>query len=59
MRVFEGEGAWTASEDKTLIAYIKSHGEGKWRNLPKRAGIYLSYSVFTLYSIKTHILTGN
>lgn len=31
-------GAWTALEDKILTAYIKAHGEGKWRNLPKRAG---------------------
>ncbi|KAJ8767300.1 hypothetical protein K2173_017344 [Erythroxylum novogranatense] len=32
-------GAWTALEDKILTAYIKAHGEGKWRNLPKRAGL--------------------
>ncbi|KAJ9183631.1 hypothetical protein P3X46_007456 [Hevea brasiliensis] len=32
-------GAWTAMEDKILTAYIKAHGEGKWRNLPKRAGL--------------------
>ncbi|XVE97754.1 hypothetical protein REPUB_Repub03eG0046000 [Reevesia pubescens] len=32
-------GAWTAWEDKILAAYIKAHGEGKWRNLPKRAGL--------------------
>ena len=31
-------GAWTAMEDKILKDYIKVHGEGKWRNLPKRAG---------------------
>ncbi|XP_057959983.1 transcription factor MYB123-like [Malania oleifera] len=32
-------GAWTALEDKLLTNYIKTHGEGKWRNLPKRAGL--------------------
>ncbi|XP_039041409.1 transcription factor MYB1-like [Hibiscus syriacus] len=32
-------GAWTAVEDKTLTDYIKEHGEGLWRNLPKRAGL--------------------
>ncbi|XP_044496012.1 transcription factor MYB1-like [Mangifera indica] len=32
-------GAWTASEDKMLTEYIKVHGEGKWRNVPKRAGL--------------------
>ncbi|KAL6965745.1 hypothetical protein U1Q18_036800 [Sarracenia purpurea var. burkii] len=30
-------GAWSAMEDRILTAYIRSHGEGKWRNLPKRA----------------------
>ncbi|GMI89916.1 hypothetical protein HRI_002660900 [Hibiscus trionum] len=33
------KGAWTALEDKLLISYIKAYGEGKWRNLPKRAGL--------------------
>ncbi|KAK3013117.1 hypothetical protein RJ639_010118 [Escallonia herrerae] len=33
------KGAWTAMEDKILRDYIKVHGEGKWRNLPKRAGL--------------------
>ncbi|NP_001280958.1 uncharacterized protein LOC103453608 [Malus domestica] len=32
-------GAWTAMEDKVLTEYIGNHGEGKWRNLPKRAGL--------------------
>ncbi|XP_059645096.1 transcription factor MYB1-like [Cornus florida] len=32
-------GAWTADEDKILEDYIKIHGEGKWRNLSKRAGL--------------------
>lgn len=32
-------GAWTALEDKALIDYIKVHGEGRWRNLPKKAGL--------------------
>ncbi|MBA0568121.1 hypothetical protein Goshw_013007 [Gossypium schwendimanii] len=32
-------GAWTALEDKILTDYIKVHGEGRWRNLPKRAGL--------------------
>ncbi|XP_031262078.1 anthocyanin regulatory C1 protein-like [Pistacia vera] len=32
-------GAWTASEDKILTEYIKAHGEGKWRNVPKKAGL--------------------
>ncbi|XWS26466.1 hypothetical protein CRYUN_Cryun26dG0034800 [Craigia yunnanensis] len=32
-------GAWTASEDKILTDYIKVHGEGKWRKIPKEAGL--------------------
>ncbi|KAL3497794.1 hypothetical protein ACH5RR_040526 [Cinchona calisaya] len=32
-------GAWTHLEDRILVDYIKSHGEGKWRILPKNAGL--------------------
>lgn len=32
-------GAWTAAEDQILTDYIKVHGEGRWRNLPKKAGL--------------------
>ncbi|KAF5481756.1 hypothetical protein F2P56_002384 [Juglans regia] len=32
-------GAWTAQEDRILREYIRIHGEGKWRNMPKRAGL--------------------
>ncbi|CAN4112555.1 unnamed protein product [Withania somnifera] len=33
------KGAWTKEEDERLIAYIRSHGEGCWRSLPKAAGL--------------------
>ncbi|KAK9273136.1 hypothetical protein L1049_017943 [Liquidambar formosana] len=33
------KGAWTALEDQILSDYIKAHGEGKWRNIPKEAGL--------------------
>lgn len=33
------KGAWTSVEDKILRDYIKLHGEGRWRSLPKRAGL--------------------
>ncbi|XP_073118564.1 transcription factor MYB1-like [Henckelia pumila] len=33
------KGAWTAMEDKILTDYVKIHGEGKWRKLPKKAGL--------------------
>ncbi|KAJ7979261.1 Myb transcription factor [Quillaja saponaria] len=32
-------GAWSVKEDKILTKYIQLHGEGKWRNLSKRAGL--------------------
>lgn len=32
------KGAWTADEDRKLIAYIEEHGEGGWRTLPQKAG---------------------
>ncbi|GMH14215.1 hypothetical protein Nepgr_016056 [Nepenthes gracilis] len=32
-------GAWTAREDKTLTDYIKINGEGRWRDLPIKAGL--------------------
>ncbi|KAJ6957455.1 hypothetical protein NC653_039415 [Populus alba x Populus x berolinensis] len=54
-------GAWIASEDKILIAYIKAHGEGNWRNLPERADIKrgnISQDEEELI-IKLHNLLGN
>ncbi|XP_038692810.1 myb-related protein 308-like [Tripterygium wilfordii] len=33
------KGAWTQEEDDRLINYIKAHGEGCWRSLPKAAGL--------------------
>ncbi|XP_030448556.1 transcription factor MYB123-like [Syzygium oleosum] len=32
-------GAWTVLEDLILTDYIKAHGEGKWRNIPKESGL--------------------
>ncbi|KAJ0024969.1 hypothetical protein Pint_07661 [Pistacia integerrima] len=31
------KGAWTKEEDQRLIEYIRVHGEGCWRSLPKAA----------------------
>ncbi|XVF19001.1 hypothetical protein REPUB_Repub11eG0073200 [Reevesia pubescens] len=33
------KGPWTAEEDQKLIDYIQKHGDGKWRTLPKNAGL--------------------
>ena len=38
-------------EDKVLSDYIKLHGEGKWRDLPEKAGIYLFINAFLCYNI--------
>ncbi|XP_022756427.1 transcription repressor MYB6-like [Durio zibethinus] len=32
-------GAWSVLEDKILTNYVNIHGEGKWRDLPQRAGL--------------------
>ncbi|KAJ8512343.1 hypothetical protein OPV22_002777 [Ensete ventricosum] len=34
------KGAWTKEEDDRLVAYIRAHGEGCWRSLPKAAGLH-------------------
>ncbi|XP_022721020.1 transcription factor MYB102-like [Durio zibethinus] len=33
------KGPWTPEEDQRLIDYIKKHGNGNWRTLPKHAGL--------------------
>ncbi|KDP38959.1 hypothetical protein JCGZ_00716 [Jatropha curcas] len=33
------KGPWTSEEDQKLIAYIQKHGHGRWRTLPKNAGL--------------------
>ncbi|XP_022719834.1 transcription repressor MYB5-like [Durio zibethinus] len=33
-------GPWTPDEDELLATYIKKEGEGRWRTLPKRAGLF-------------------
>ncbi|XP_031248832.1 myb-related protein 308-like [Pistacia vera] len=32
-------GPWSVQEDALLVNYIRVHGEGHWRNLPKNAGL--------------------
>jgi transcription factor MYB, plant len=32
------KGPWMPEEDEKLVAYIKKHGQGNWRTLPKNAG---------------------
>ncbi|KAB2623678.1 transcription factor WER-like [Pyrus ussuriensis x Pyrus communis] len=32
-------GAWCAEEDEVLTDYVKTHGEGQWRHVAKKAGL--------------------
>ncbi|EOA31271.1 hypothetical protein CARUB_v10014443mg [Capsella rubella] len=32
-------GPWTVEEDEILVSFINKEGEGRWRSLPKRAGL--------------------
>ena len=32
-------GPWTAEEDEVLAGFVRKEGEGRWRTLPKRAGL--------------------
>jgi hypothetical protein len=48
------KGPWTPDEDEKLLSYIKRHGHGSWRSLPKQAGrvharflfIYVAQALF-------------
>ena len=40
------KGPWTAEEDQKLIDYIQKHGHGRWRILPKNAGVYLFFYTY-------------
>ncbi|XP_052205521.1 transcription factor MYB1-like [Diospyros lotus] len=33
------KGAWTEEEDKLLKQFIEKHGEGKWHQVPQKAGL--------------------
>ncbi|XP_010446672.1 PREDICTED: myb-related protein 308-like [Camelina sativa] len=33
------KGPWTPEEDEKLVGYIQMHGPGKWRTLPRNAGL--------------------
>ena len=43
-------GTWSAWEDKILTNYIKIHGEGKWIDLPQRAGSNNMHYILSLLS---------
>lgn len=39
-------GVWSPEEDAKLIQYIKEHGHGTWRHLPKHAGFLFLFLFF-------------
>lgn len=45
------KGPWTPEEDQKLIDYIRLHGPGNWRILPKNAGKYIDTSPDRLYIV--------
>ena len=53
------KGAWTAEEDKKLISYIHEHGEGGWRDIPQKAGIYVLYYYVYILKHFLHIYNYN
>jgi len=42
------QGRWTKEEDEILARYIKEHGEGSWRSLPKNAGMDRTTYIFLI-----------
>ncbi|XP_010559136.1 PREDICTED: transcription factor MYB12-like [Tarenaya hassleriana] len=32
-------GRWSSKEDRLLSDYVRTHGEGRWKSLPKKAGL--------------------
>jgi transcription factor MYB, plant len=32
-------GTWVKQEDEILTAFISAHGEGRWSDVPQRAGL--------------------
>ena len=42
-------GPWTPKEDTLLMNYIKAHGEGHWRSLPKNAGTSFTTTIMYDY----------
>lgn len=47
------KGPWTAEEDQKLIDYIQKHGHGRWRILPKNAGVYLFFLYVYIFLLVT------
>lgn len=57
------KGAWTAEEDNLLRQCIDKYGEGKWHQVPLRAGmllfIILHTHIYHVYSLSLCLLYRN
>lgn len=53
------KGPWTAEEDQILISYIRNHGHGNWRALPKLAGNYSFFFFVPSLLIKSLVEDDN
>jgi myb proto-oncogene protein len=47
-------GAWTSKEDDILASYVKAHGEGRWREVPHKAGTYYCLSILLVTEEHSH-----
>lgn len=50
------KGPWTEAEDTILSAYIKAHGEGCWRTLPKAAGNKTSTYISKQRNMQSYVI---
>lgn len=39
------KGLWTVEEDKILMDYVRTHGQGRWNRIAKKTGPFLSLSL--------------
>lgn len=44
------KGAWTEQEDALLKNFILKHGEGKWHQVPSRAGSSSNNNTYNSYT---------
>ena len=53
------KGTWTKEEDQRLISYVRTHGEGCWRSLPKAAGSSLCFLLLLRYHVTETVASSS
>lgn len=43
------KGLWTVEEDKILMDYVRTHGQGHWNRIAKKTGLLLNLSLLLLF----------